>query len=283
MPSLCLLAGRLVFAGQHHADLAPGAVFVLDRLVGVLQALGVFDHTVRTGPPLGFFGDARAGTADVEGPQGELRSRLADRLRREDADRLAHVHHVHGGQVAAVAHPADAAPGLAGEHRANLDLLDAGVLDGVRGLLVDQLAGLHQQLRISVLVELVRIEDIFSRDAAEDALLQRLDDVLAFLQRSDLEAEDGSAILFGDRHILRDVHEAAGEVTGVRRLERGVGQTLTCAVGRDEVLEHGQSFAEVRLDRAFDDLADASGQLLLRLRHQSAHTGELTDLVARTA
>ena len=84
-------------------------------------------------------------------------------------DRLAHVHHVHGGQVPAVAHPADAAPGLAGEHRADLHLLDAGVLDGVGGLLVDQLAGLHQQLGIAVLVELVRIEDVLARDAAEQS------------------------------------------------------------------------------------------------------------------
>ena len=128
----------------------------------------------------------------------------------------------------------------------------------------------------------MRILDVLGGHGADNALGQRLDDVLAFLQRADLEAEDGSAILFGDRHVLRDVDEAAREVTGVRRLQSGVGQTLTCAVRRDEVLEHRQTFAEVRLDRAFDDLADTTGELLLRLRHQSAHTGELTDLVARS-
>ena len=129
----------------------------------------------------------------------------------------------------------------------------------------------------------MRIFDILRGDVADDALGQRLDDVLAFLQRADLEAHDRAAILLGDRHVLRDVDEAAREVTGVGRLERRVGQTLPGAVRRDEVLEHGQAFAEVRLDRAFDDLADAAGELLLRLRHQSAHAGELTDLVARTA
>src|SRR6185436_18248589 len=70
---------------------------------------------------------------------------------------------------------------------------------------------------------------------------------------------------------------------GVRRLERGVRQTLSGAVRRDEVLEHRQSFTEVRLDRAFDDLADAAGELLLRLGHQAAHAGQLTDLVTRAA
>ena len=152
-----------------------------------------------------------------------------------------------------------------------------------RRLLVDQLAGLDQQRAAARLVDLVRIVDVLGRHVADDALGQRLDDVLAFLQRADLEAQDRAAILLGDRHVLRDVDETAREVAGVGRLERGVGQTLTSAVRRDEVLEHRQAFAEVRLDRALDDFADAAGELLLRLRHQAAHTGELTDLVADTA
>ena len=85
---------------------------------------------------------------------------------------------------------------------------------------------------------LVRILDVLGGDVADDTLGQRLDDVLAFLQRADLETLDRSAILFGDRHVLRDVDETTRQVTGVRRLERGVGQTLTSAVRRDEVLEH---------------------------------------------
>ena len=41
-----------------------------------------------------------------------------------------------------------------------------------------------------------------------------------------------------DDGVLRDVDETTREVTGVRRLERGVGEALTGAVRRDEVLEH---------------------------------------------
>src|SRR4051812_49818288 len=76
------------------------------------------------------------------------------------------------------------------------------------------------------------IVDILCCDGADDALGKWLDDILAFLQRSDLEAEDGSTIFLGDRHILRDVDEAAGQVTGVRCFQSGVGQTLTRAVDR---------------------------------------------------
>src|SRR6185369_14156312 len=65
------------------------------------------------------------------------------------------------------------------------------------------------------------------------------------------------------------------EVTGVCRLERGIGQTLTCAVGRDEVLEYGETLAEVRGDRSLDDLAG-------RLGHQSTHTCQLADLLGGT-
>src|SRR6185437_13697217 len=71
------------------------------------------------------------------------------------------------------------------------------------------------------------------------------------------------------------IDETAGEVAGVSRLERRVSQTLAGAVRRDEVLEHGETLAEVGLDGRLDDLAG-------RLGHEAAHTGELTDLLLRT-
>ena len=82
---------------------------------------------------------------------------------------------------------------------------------------------------------------------------------------------------------MRGVDEAARQVAGVRGLQRGVGETFAAAVGGDEVLEDRQAFAEVRDDRLLDDFADAAGQLLLRLGHQTAHAGQLPDLLARTA
>src|SRR5512143_1245759 len=55
-------------------------------------------------------GAPAGGAADVERTHGQLRARLADRLRRDDADRLAEVDHVTARQVAAVAADADALP-----------------------------------------------------------------------------------------------------------------------------------------------------------------------------
>jgi hypothetical protein len=47
-------------------------------------------------------------------------------------------------------------------------------------------------------------------------------------------------------------------------------------VRRDEVLLHGEAFAEVRRDRRLDDLPR-------RLGHEAAHAGELPDLLLRSA
>ena len=85
----------------------------------------------------------------------------------------------------------------------------------------------------------------------------------------------GAAIFLADDHVLRDVDETAREVAGVGRAQRGIGETLTRAVRRDEVLENGEAFFERRLDR---DLEDAAR----RVGHESAHTAELLDLRDRT-
>ena len=80
----------------------------------------------------------------------------------------------------------------------------------------------------------------------------------------------------GDHHVLRDVGQLTGEITRVGRLECRIGQTLAGTVRRAEVLEHGQTFAEVGLDRRFDNLTR-------RLGHQTTHTAELTHLFDATA
>ncbi len=67
--------------------------------------------------------------ADVEGPHRQLRARLADRLGGDDADRHAFLDQGAGGQVHAVAQPADAQRRLAGHRAADQDLVQAQSLD----------------------------------------------------------------------------------------------------------------------------------------------------------
>ena len=98
-----------------------------------------------------------------------------------------------------------------------------------------------------------------SRNGFDD--LARLDD------RTDVDAFHRAAVVLGHDHVLRNVDQAAGQVAGVGRLERRIGQALARAVRRDEVFEHRQPFAEVRRDGRLNDFAR-------RLGHQSAHAAE---------
>ena len=218
----------------------------------------------------GLLGDARRRAADVERPHRQLRAGLADRLRRDDADRLAELDHLAGGQVAAVALRADAAARRAGQHRADLHLLDAGVLNRRRGLLVHHLVDVDDHLAGE------RVGDPLERRAADDAVAERLDDLARFDDGARLDAVDRAAVVLVDDDVLRHVDQTARQVARVGGLERRVGQALARAVRRDEVVLHLEAFAEVRRDRRLDDLAR-------RLRHQAAHAGELADLLLRSA
>ncbi len=209
--------------------------------------------------------DARCRSADVEGTHGELGARLADGLCRDDADGFAHLDHLARAEVTAVAEDADAALGLAGEHGADLHLLDTGSLNCAGQVFVDLLIDFDDGLTLEVL-------ELLERHAANDAVAQGLDGLAGFDDRGDVDAFDSAAVLVRDDDILRHVDETASEVTRVRGLECGIGQTLTRAVRRDEVLQHGEAFAEVRRDGGLDDFARGLG-------HQTTHTGELTDLL----
>src|SRR5262249_44946525 len=92
----------------------------------------------------------------------------------------------------------------------------------------------------------------------------------------DADTVQRAAVEIAHHGVLRHVDEATGEVTGVRGLERGIGQTLARAVRGDEVLEHRETFTEVRRDGRLDDFAGA-------LRHQAATGRQLTHLLRRAA
>ena len=118
---------------DHTVDLADERLAFRDA--GLEQLLDA-------GETLGDVRTARGDTTGVERPHGELRSRLADGLRRDDADRLADLHETTGCEVASVAHPADTLAGLAGHDAADLHAADRLALaeDATSGLVVDVLA-----------------------------------------------------------------------------------------------------------------------------------------------
>ncbi|MPL98794.1 hypothetical protein SDC9_45003 [bioreactor metagenome] len=214
---------------------------------------------------LAALGDA----ADVEGTHGQLRAGFADRLGGDDADRFADVDERAARQIATVAERADALLGLAGQRRADPHGLHAVRLDQVGLAFVDQLVLAHDH------VVGAGNQNVIRRDAAEDALGKRRHDFAVVDGSGRGNRMLGAAVMRAHDAVLRDVDETTGQVARVRGLQRGVGQTLTGAVGRVEVLEHGQAFLEVRDDRRLDDLARGLG-------HQAAHPAELLHLRRRT-
>ena len=157
-----------------------------------------------------------------------------------------------GGKVAAVAQPADAVARLAGERRADEDLVDPRLVDRGREGLGELLVALDDQLAR------LRVEEIGGREAADHALLVGALLVAGDLGRlgpGDPAAFLGAAVFLAGDHVLGHVHQAAGQVARVGGAEGRVGEALAGAVGGDEVLEDRHAFAEVAPHRHVDDAA----------------------------
>ena len=151
-----------------------------------------------------------------------------------------------------------------------MDLVDTGLFQPADPQLVEQGAGFNQYFVGA------RTQQIRGNHTTQHTLAQGLNHVAAFNQRSHDQAFFGAAIDLGNHQILCHIDQATGQVTRVSRLQRGISQTLTSTVSRDEVLQNIQTFAEVRSNRGLDDRA-------IGLGHQASHTGKLTNLGSRAS
>src|SRR5690554_3612736 len=214
-------------------------------------------------------GGPAGGTTDVEGTHGQLGTRLTDGLGSDNTHCLTDVDQVTTCQIATIAGGAHAVAGLAGDRRTHDDLVDTVGLEEVNQLLVDQGTGGQNDFFRA------RLENILGGNPAQYALAQRLDDITTFDMRLHDQTLVGATVDLGDHQVLGHVNQTTGQVTGVRGLQCGIGQTLTGTVGRDEVLQYVQTFTEVGDDRCLDDGA-------VRLGHQTPHTCQLADLCSGT-
>ena len=175
----------------------------------------------------------------MERTERELRTRLTDSLRRNDADCLALLHHATGSQVASVTLHADALLTFASEHRTNLDTFYRAVLNNLGYRFGDFLTCGNDEFTRG------RMDYVVYRNTAKDTFVERRYYLISILQGRADEPAQRTAILLGDNDIMRNVNETTGQVTGIGCLHRGVGKTLTGTVGRDEVLKHAHAFLEV--------------------------------------
>src|SRR5207342_1369824 len=112
-------------------------------------------------------------TADMEGAHGQLRARFANRLRGDYADRLADINRRTACKIAAIATGTDAVARLASQHRTDDHRVDAGLVDALDLLFVDQFASRNDNRAVQ------GIDDVHGRAAAQDALGQRRNDIAA--------------------------------------------------------------------------------------------------------
>ncbi len=262
---------RLEFAPAVFGHDRQGAVLVQNDVAAVFQfdeaQIVVLNHAVELGFDFRLLEHLRGRSTDVECAHRQLCSRLADGLCRDDADGFAALDHAASREVAAVAAAADAQFAFAREHGTNANLFHAGDFHLLGFGFVNEFVGVDDDL-----LDVAGINDVVAREAADKALAQFHDFVFALVNGLHQNAVAGSAIFHADDHVLGHVHEFAGHVTGVGGLERGIRQTFAGAVGRDEVFQHGQTFAEVRQNRFFDNVAAGLG-------HQTADTSQLANLL----
>ena len=153
-------------------------------------------------------------------------------------------------EIASIAHRTNPAAALAGKNRTNLQALHAHPLKFCGDLFIDQL------IRFDDFFLLVhRVSDRLAAYASDNALAKIDYFFVAFVNRAHHDTVYRTAVVFIDDHVLRRVHQFARQITGVGSLERCVGKTFASAVSRNKILEHAESLAEVRRDRALDDFA----------------------------
>ena len=101
--------------------------------------VAVLDHAAASGLDVIFDQASGGDAAGVERAHGELRSRLADRLRGDDADRQAFLDDLVGAHVHAIAAGTNAARAFASQRRAHADALELELLELVGDLVGDHL------------------------------------------------------------------------------------------------------------------------------------------------
>src|SRR6056297_195750 len=205
----------------------------------------------------------------MEGSHGQLGTRFADRLGSDNTDCLAKVDQVSTGQITAVTQGTNTTLALTGQNRANLDALKAGIFDSGDPILINHVVRFNQHLVSN------RIDNFIQGHPTKDTIAKTLDHFAAFSLGGNFDSVKGIAILLSNDGILGDVNQTPGQITGVGRLQRRISQTLTCAVGRDKVLENRQAFSEICGNRGFNNRT-------VRLSHQTAHPRQLTNLLGTT-
>ena len=211
----------------------------------------------------------RSHTTKVERTHRQLSTRLSNTLSRDNSDRHPFFDHIACGHIHSVATLANTQRGVASHRAADLNFLQTHVFDFASDLHSDHLVLANDNFVRH------RVDDVLTRNATNNRCRQTNFDILTTINDTFGNTLCRFAVVHRDHNVLRDVSQLTSQVTRVSRLERGISQTLASTVCRREILQHGQTFAEVRLNWRLHNLTR-------RLGHQTTHTGQLTNLFDTT-
>ena len=217
----------------------------------------------------GFSSRTRCRTTDVERTHRQLCTRLTDGLCRDNADSFTFVDDVATRQVTTIAVRTYTKVGVTGYNRANFHRVNRVRFQQITPLFMQQRVARNQNIRRT------RLQNVFCGYTTQNAIAQWLFNITTLDNRGHGDTFQRATVVFGNNQILCNVNQTTRQVTGVRCFQCGIRQTFTRTVRGNEVLEYVQTFTEVRGDRRFDDGA-------IRLRHQTTHTRQLTNLCSRT-
>ena len=151
--------------------------------------------------------------------------------------------------------------GAAVQNRADLDVRRAAADDEVSFGVANHLILRNEHVAILVAV-------IVKQVAAYNTLLKRLNGLVTGFDLEHFQTLGRTAVILTNDNILRNVNQTSGQITGVSRSQSRIGKTLTSTTRGNEVFQNVQAFTVDRLTG--------------RIRDQTAHAGQLTNLVHRT-
>ena len=188
--------------------------------------VAVLQRTGNRGDNLVLDDRTRCHTTGVEGTHRQLRSGLADGLCGDNTDGKAFFDELTRREVGTVAFGTHAESAFACQGTADTDGLHAQFLDSQRNLARDDLVFANDHLIGD------RVPDILASGPSENNVSKRNVNVLALVDCRLGHALECPTIDLGDNHTLCDIGQLTRKVTGVCRLESGIGQAFTRTVSR---------------------------------------------------
>ena len=117
----------------------------------------------------------------------------------------------------------------------------------------------------------LQINQIFGKNATQDTVIKRINNITTIHDRADGQAFIRAAINLMNNTILRNIDETTGQVTRIGCFQGCIGKTFTRTMCRVEIFQNIQTFFKGRNDWRFNNLAR-------RLCHKATHTSKLFDL-----